>query len=124
MRFVFIKALFGLLMYDILGFGHHFGRVHKFVSGTKTAARTPSPDAVRMICDAVNYACVVYPKPVLCLQRSTVTTYLLRRCGAHAQMVIGAQKLPFKAHAWTEVNGHAVNERRDVQKIYGVWERC
>jgi len=41
-----------------------------------------------------------------------------------AQMVIGAQKLPFKAHSWTEVNGRAINERFDVQKVYGVWERC
>jgi hypothetical protein len=39
-------------------------------------------------------------------------------------MVVGAQKVPFKAHAWTEVNGQAINELRDVQKTYGVWERC
>jgi hypothetical protein len=38
--------------------------------------------------------------------------------------VIGAQKFPFKAHAWVEVNGRVVNERSDVQSIYGIWERC
>jgi hypothetical protein len=53
-----------------------------------------------------------------------VTTCLLRTCGIPAQMVIGAQEFPFKAHAWTEVDGRAINERRDVQKVYLVWERC
>jgi hypothetical protein len=38
-------------------------------------------------------------------------------------MAIGAQNLPFKAHAWTEVNGRAINERRDVQRLYAIWER-
>jgi hypothetical protein len=72
----------------------------------------------------MNYACVFYPKHVLCLQRSAVTTCLLRDCGVPAKMVMGAQKVPFKAHAWTEVNCSAVNERRNVQKVYAVWERC
>src|SRR5580704_7845541 len=80
-------------------------------------------NVLRRACVAVNYACVWYPKQALCLQRSFVTTYLLRKHGVAAQMVVGAQKLPFKAHAWVEVGGRAVNERSDVQ-AYGVWERC
>lgn len=124
MRFLFWKALFFLMFYDMLGFSRNFRRVHTVVSRVKTASRTAPPDVIDRVCHAINYACVVYPKPVLCLQRSAVTTWLFRRCGVPAEMVIGAQKLPFKAHAWTEINGRAVNERRDVQKIYGVWERC
>jgi hypothetical protein len=76
------------------------------------------------VCAAVNYACVWYPKRVLCLQRSVVTTCLLRRCGVPARMVMGARSLPFKAHAWTEVDGRAINERRDVQRIYSPLEHC
>jgi hypothetical protein len=124
MRFLFWKALIGLLAYDLLGFGHNFARMHKFVCGKEISHRTPPPNAVNRVCDAMNYACVVYPKRALCLQRSAVTTCLLRTLGVSAHMVIGAQKVPFKAHAWTEVNGRAINERRDVQSIYGVWERC
>lgn len=124
MRFLFWKALIGLLVFDVLGFGRHFGRMHRFISGRKVSHRTPPPDGVDRVCNAINYACVVYPKRVLCLQRSAVTTCLLRSCGVPAQMVMGAQKMPFKAHAWTEVDGRAINERRDVQSIYGVWERC
>jgi hypothetical protein len=65
----------------------------------------------------VNYACIAYLKGVFCLQRSAVTTCLLPSVGVSAQMVIGAQKAPFKAHAWTEVGGLAINERRDVQNF-------
>ena len=44
-----------------------------------------------------------------------------RHCGRNGN---GAQNLPFKAHAWTEVHGRAVNERRDVQRTYRIWNRC
>src|SRR6266403_6155178 len=116
MRILLWKALFSLLAFDVLGFGRDFAKMHKLVSGWKTTSRAPKPDAVDEVCKAINYACVWYPKHVLCLQRSAVTTCLLRSCGVPAQMVVGAQKLPFKAHAWTEVNGRAINERRDVQR--------
>jgi hypothetical protein len=124
MRLLFWKALIGLLVFDVLGFGRNFTHMHRFVSGRKVSHRTPPPDAVVKVCNAINYACVVYPKQVLCLQRSAVTTCLLRSIGVSAHMVMGAQKVPFKAHAWTEVDGRAINERRDVRSIYGVWERC
>lgn len=124
MRFLFWKALIGLMVFDLFLFGSHFARMHRFVQNWKCAPRTASPDAADRVCAAVNCACVWYPKRVLCLQRSAVTTCLLRNLGVSAHMVMGAQKFPFKAHAWTEVNGRAINERRDVQSIYGVWERC
>ena len=124
MRLMFWKALIGMLTFDLLNFGHNFVRMHSFVRRWRVAARVAPPNAVDRVCEAVNHACVVYPKKVLCMQRSAVTTCLLRSCGVPADMVMGAQKLPFKAHAWTEVKGRAINERRDVQKVYGVWERC
>jgi hypothetical protein len=52
-----------------------------------------------MLCRAVDVACVFYFKRVLCLQRSSATTVLLRRHGWNAEMVIGAQLIPFKSHA-------------------------
>jgi hypothetical protein len=94
--------------------------MHRYVSGVTLAPRPPSSVTVDLVCTAINYACVWYPKRVLCLQRSVVTTCMLRHCGVPAKMVVGAQTLPFKAHAWTEVEGRAVNERNDVQKTYGV----
>jgi len=124
MRFLTWKALIALLAFDVLGFGRKFARMHRLVSTRKVARRLSTPDAVERVCDAVNNACIWYPKRVLCLQRSAVITCMLRQCGVPAHMVMGAQKVPFKAHAWTEVDGRAINERNDVQKKYAVWERC
>jgi hypothetical protein len=118
------KALVALSGFDLLGFGSDFAAIHEFVRNWPTAPAIPDPATVDRVCTAVNYACVWYPKRVLCLQRSAVTTCLLRNCGVRARMVMGAQKLPFKAHAWTEVDGRAVNEQTDVQKTFLVWERC
>jgi hypothetical protein len=73
---------------------------------------------------AIDYACVFYFKRVLCLQRSSATTFLFRRHGWNAEMVIGAQMLPFKSHAWCEINGVVVNDRPYMLDIYAVLERC
>ena len=124
MRSHFWNALFGLVAFDLLLIFRDFATLHRIVRNWNVSRKEPSADVTERVCEAVNRACVWYPKRALCLQRSTVTTCLLRSCGVPAQMVLGAQKLPFKAHAWVEVNGRAVNERTDVQTIYGVWERC
>ena len=114
------KALLGLFAFDFLGLGQNFARMHRYVSRWQTADRIAAEHMVDRVCMSVNHACVWYPKRVLCLQRSVVTTCLLRHYGVPAKMVIGAQCLPVKAHAWTEVEGHPINERNDVQKAYAV----
>jgi hypothetical protein len=61
---------------------------------------------------------------VLCLQRSAATACLLRRYCVEAHMVIGAQQMPFKAHAWVEVGGRVVNDKPYVAEMYSVLDRC
>jgi hypothetical protein len=122
--FMLGKALLGLLFFDIFGLGRSFEELLRFVRSYKVVPRAASAQTVVQVCNGINYASVWYPKRVLCLQRSVVTTCLLRRSGVPAEMVLGAQHLPFKAHAWTEVDHHPINERKDVQKIYAVLERC
>jgi hypothetical protein len=39
-------------------------------------------------------------------------------------MVIGAQMLPFKSHAWVEIGGSIVNDKPYMLDIYQVLERC
>ncbi len=124
MRLLFWKALLGLMLFDLLLLGRHFNRLHRIVSSWKVAPKNADVKVTSKVCEAVNLACVWYPKHALCLQRSTVTTCLLRNCGIEAEMVVGAQKLPFKAHAWVETDGRVINERTDVQAIYGPWLRC
>jgi hypothetical protein len=124
MKCLFWRALFGFVVFDLRGFNHDFPGLYTFVRNRPVCNRTASSDIVARICTAVSDASVWYPKQVRCLQRSAITTCLLRRCGIPASMVMGAQVTPLRAHAWTEVDGKAVNERRDVQRIYSVWERC
>jgi hypothetical protein len=121
---LFFFSLIGLFAFDLLGFGHNFSKAHRFLRRRITPDRTYPAEVITRVCQAVNLASIWYPKQVRCLQRSVVTTALLRRYGVPAQMAVGAQNIPFKAHAWTEVDGKAINERNDVQKIYSVWERC
>src|SRR5713101_5839656 len=92
MQFIFCKALLGLLAFDLLGLGRNFGRMHRFVRNWKVAPRAVYPDAVEQVCNALNYACIWYPKRALCLQRSAVTTCLLRSLGVNAHMVMGHRK--------------------------------
>jgi hypothetical protein len=121
---LFFRALLMLVTYDVLGTFSTFGRIHKMVKHWRVACRLPDDHSINRVCTAVNYACIWYPKQVLCLQCAFVTTYLLRRKGVPARMVLGAQKLPFKAHAWVEVDGRPINERSNVQGTYAVWDRC
>jgi hypothetical protein len=119
-----LRALFMLTAYDIVNALCRFQTIYSIVRAWKVNCKIDPPDIIDRASMAVNYACVWYPKQALCLQRSFVTTYLLRKHGVAAQMVLGAQKLPFRAHAWVEVDGRAINERSDVQAVYAVWDRC
>jgi hypothetical protein len=118
------QALFMLLAYDVLSALCRFRTIYSMVRGWQVKSRIEVSDIIDQVSAAVNYACVWYPKQALCLQRSFVTTYLLRKRGVAAEMVLGAQKLPFKAHAWVEVDGRAINERSNVKATYAVWDRC
>jgi len=125
MHFLFWKAFFGLLAYDLLLPSQKFAKVHKTVRDWPVKRKEARPETIQRVCDAVNHALMWYPKRVMCLQRSAVTTCLLRNQGVSARMILGAQKYPFRAHAWVEVDGRPVNETNsDVQLKYGIWEKC
>jgi transglutaminase superfamily protein len=121
---LFLQALFMLLVYDVLSALCRFRTFYSMVRGWSVKSKAYEPGIIDRVCMAVNYACVWYPKQALCLQRSFVTTYLLRKHGVAAQMVLGAQKLPFKAHAWVEIDGRPINERSNVLATYAIWDRC
>jgi hypothetical protein len=76
------------------------------------------------IARAVDLASVFYFKRVLCLQRSAATTLVLRWHGWNAEMVIGAKMMPFKSHAWVEIDGAVVNDRPYMAQVYRSLERC
>jgi hypothetical protein len=76
------------------------------------------------MCAAVDMACIWYWKEALCLQRSAATACLLRQYGVAAKLVIGAQQMPFKAHAWVEVEDRVVNDKPYMHEMYAVLDRC
>jgi hypothetical protein len=79
----------------------------------------PDPGTViGQVCGAVEIGCVWYPRRTMCLQRSVVTTCLLRCHGIPARMIIGARPMPFLSHAWVEANGSVVNDWPKVKNVY------
>jgi hypothetical protein len=82
------------------------------------------PVPASALCHAVDLACVFYVKQVRCLQRSAVTTVLLRQYGWGAEMVIGTQVRPFKSHAWVEIGRTVVNDKPYMLEMYRELERC
>jgi len=120
----FFKALNALFVYDLLNTFCSFETMYWIVRRWRVSRTPADENTLERVCSAVNRACIWYPKQVLCLQRSAITTYLLRGCGVPAELVLGAQKMPFKAHAWVEVAGQVLNEKTDVKAIYQIWDRC
>jgi hypothetical protein len=83
-----------------------------------------SPYSPEQICHAVDIACALWFKVVLCLQRSVTLAILLRRNSYSAEIVIGAQTLPFRSHAWVELHGQVMNDKSYVGDLYHELERC
>ena len=120
MSFLLLQAVLKLIQFDLYLARGNFEAIYDEVHSYAIKKEPAPARAVEQICSAVDMACIWYWKEVLCLQRSTATACLLKRHGVAAQMIIGAQQMPFKAHAWVEVNGLVVNDRPYMREMYGV----
>ena len=104
-----------------------FHRFYRMVERWPTR-RAPSPERraelVRRSCTAVDRARVYYFKRAWCLQRAAASVCLLRLRGVHGELVIGVRKIPFYAHAWTEVDGEVVNDPPTLPATYAEISRC
>jgi hypothetical protein len=98
MKFLVLKAYLELIHFDVYLARRNFRALYDEVRNCPIRCKTPLSGAVERICAAVDMACIWYWKEALCLQRSAATACLLKRNGVPAQMVIGAQQMPFKAH--------------------------
>jgi hypothetical protein len=124
MSFLVLKAYLKLVHFDLYLARGNFETLYNKVRNFPIRKKPASPDSVERICSAVDMACIWYWKEALCLQRSAATACLLKSCGVPAQMVIGAQQTPFKAHAWVEVDGRVVNDKPYTPEMYAVLDRC
>jgi hypothetical protein len=124
MSFLVLKAYLKLIHFDLYLARGNFAALYDKVRNYPTGSQALAADAVEQICSAVDIACIWYWKEALCLQRSAATACLLKKYGVPAQMVIGAQQMPFKAHAWVEVEGRVVNDKPYTPEMYVVLDRC
>jgi Transglutaminase-like superfamily len=118
-----LLAYLYLVRFDLLLAYGDFAKFHGKVRGYRVSGIS-APDSADRICAAVDIASIFYWKRILCLQRSAATTCLLKSFGVPAQMMIGAQQMPFKAHAWVEVEGRVVSDKPYMREIYTVLDHC
>jgi transglutaminase superfamily protein len=122
---LFVRACFLLLHFERCIQNHDFSAVYREVRSTPVAESDRSASGgTERICHSVDLACVWYWRQVLCLQRSAVTCCLLKRSGIAARLVVGVRQLPFRAHAWVELNGAIVNDRPYLRDMYAVVDEC
>lgn len=123
-KFLVLKAYWKLMRFDFYLARGNFSALYEKVRNYPVKEQAAGSKAVERICSAMDMACIWYWKEALCLQRSAATACLLKDCGVPAQMVIGAQQMPFKAHAWVEVDGRVVNDKPYMHEMYAVLDRC
>lgn len=116
-----VHAWIGLALFDLARLAG-FARIHQWLRRCRTSRRG-SRSSTEDIVWSVDEACVWYAKRAACLQRSVVATWLLRRHGIAAEMVIGCRPLPFESHAWVEVDGCVVNDRPQYPRAFRVLDR-
>src|SRR5579864_1976571 len=124
MRFLFAQAYWKLILFDFYIGRRNFSALYGRVRSSPLANKVPLADTVDRVCEAVNMAAIWYWKEALCLQRSAATACLLKEHGVPAKMVIGAQQMPFRAHAWVEVDDRTVNDKPYMRDVYVVLDRC
>lgn len=124
MSLLFWKAYWNLMLFHRYVSRRDFAGLYKKVRECPVATGTFAPDVTDRVSSAINLASIWFWKEVLCLERSAATTCLLRRHGVAARMVIGVQRLPFKAHAWVEVSGEVANDKPHMPEMYQVLDRC
>lgn len=118
-----VRAYLRLIYVDLCLMGD-FSALYDRVRGYPISEVAPSDASIEEVCAAVDMACIWYWKEVPCLQRSVVAALLLRAHGVPARMVIGVQQMPFRAHAWVEVEGRVVNDKAYMREMYAVLDCC
>jgi Transglutaminase-like superfamily len=118
------QAYVSLMSFDFHIARRDFAGLYDRVRTCPVQKKRQLSESSERICAAVDMACIWYWKQVLCLQRAAATACLLRRYGYPSQMVIGALQIPFKAHAWVELDGRVVNDKPYTPEMYQVLDRC
>jgi hypothetical protein len=99
------------------GFGWTLAWIRQRVQAIP-ASTVVSSEAVRTSEYALAMACAFYPGRALCLERSVVLYYLLRRQGVPVKYCQGVQFYPFTAHAWLEYGGAPITDVAEHVRLF------
>jgi hypothetical protein len=119
----FLRAYLLLLRFDAPVARGDFAALRSAVRSCPVVGAMAASTATDILYSAIDFACICYWKEVRCLQRSAALCCLLKRSGISAQVVIGAQVMPFEAHAWVEIGGRVVHEISPQLAFFGVLDR-
>lgn len=118
-----ISAWLRIAVIDMIMATRGFPAAHRFV-GRIPLRRRRHPRAAEDLVRTVDRAAIHYPRELRCLRRSAAITWMLRRHGHPAELVVGASIIPFFAHAWVELDGRVINDNEnDIRARYTVLER-
>jgi hypothetical protein len=133
---IVLRCWRALLAYDlhvaVRGFESIYNRLRDMplgpiVAHASSSGSSDSSDSsntiVVTIANALDAACALYWKRVLCLQRSVVCALVLKRAGVPAELVIGMRRMPIGGHAWVELDGQIVTDLDHVHADYVVLDR-
>jgi hypothetical protein len=111
-----VRALVGLVFYDLVLTVAGFPRIRALVRRSSPRNKPTNSKTIERICNAVDIASCFYFKQVRCMHRSFVVVRLLRKAGVNADLVIGSRPIPFISHAWVEVDGRVVNDKQGYKR--------
>jgi hypothetical protein len=117
-----IEAYVLLIAHDLFMARHDFEELCRRIRQTPLGSKCRSQSCTAVADSAFSIACALYPKQVFCLQRSAVLVRMLRARGIAAKMVIGTQTLPFRAHAWVEIEGTVFNDHLAARETFQILE--
>ncbi|MGE0442486.1 MAG: lasso peptide biosynthesis B2 protein [Gemmatimonadales bacterium] len=98
------------LLLKTVGFRRTVRLAQRFGRPSRSA---PVPGDATLVVRAVAVAAAFFPGRAICLEQSLAGYLLLRRRGYDAALKVGVQPLPFRAHAWLELDGRPVLENED-----------
>jgi prolyl oligopeptidase len=119
-----VEALFYLLQTEYALRRHKRRPLQQMLRDSALGSVRRKRSSAQQICHAMDIACLLYFKVVLCLQRSVAVTMLLRRYGFKAELVVGTQIAFSRFHAWVELNDLVLNDKPYMPQLFQELERC
>jgi len=107
------------LILKIRGFKGLIDFIKKSRNPKKSYKKT-NPEEYNSLASIVNRACFYYFYRTKCLEWAATLTLLALKKGLQCNLVIGVQNMPFRAHAWGQVDNLVVADDKNLPKDLSV----